>query len=120
MITNKRSVLGLCRSQSQSSSMWIKLGRTPFIKGISDAGSVDILASSIKTTGKSITLRDDDDDDIHVVQTCGTKDHECRVKFYKSKVLTTSARFTTSANIPMYMPQYFFLSAVSCHSNCTS
>lgn len=28
---------------------------TPFIRGISDAGSVDIEASSMNTTGKSIT-----------------------------------------------------------------
>ena len=43
---------------------------TPFIKGIKEAGSVDIDASSKKTTGKSITLRATHAAVIHVVQIC--------------------------------------------------
>ena len=42
---------------------------TPFIKGIKEAGSVDIDASSRKTTGKSTELRAQEHDEIHVVHT---------------------------------------------------
>jgi hypothetical protein len=41
---------------------------TPFIIGIKEAGSVDIEASSRKTTGKSTMLRDEQAAVIHVVQ----------------------------------------------------
>jgi hypothetical protein len=42
--------------------------RTPFINGISDAGSVAIDASSRKTTGKSMFLSSEDAAPMHVVQ----------------------------------------------------
>lgn len=43
---------------------------TPFIMGISEAGSVDIDASSKNTTGKSVTLRAVQAAVTHVVQIC--------------------------------------------------
>ena len=43
---------------------------TPRIKGISEAGSVDIEASSRNTTGKSRTLSAALADVMHVVQIC--------------------------------------------------
>jgi hypothetical protein len=42
--------------------------RTPFINGISDAGSVAMDASSRKTTGKSMFLSSEDAAPMHVVQ----------------------------------------------------
>ena len=39
--------------------------------GINDAGSVDIDASSRKTTGKSITFKATQAEVMHVVQICG-------------------------------------------------
>lgn len=44
--------------------------RTPFMMGIKDAGSVDMEASSRKTTGKSITFNATAADVMHVVQIC--------------------------------------------------
>ena len=43
--------------------------RTPFMSGMSDAGSVDMLASSMNTMGKSTLFSESDADVIQVVQT---------------------------------------------------
>lgn len=46
----------------------IDVQHTPFIRGMSDAGSVDIDASSRKTTGKSVTFNATHAEVMHVVQ----------------------------------------------------
>ena len=47
--------------------------RTPRMSGISVAGSVDMLASSTNTIGKSATLSDAEPAEIHVVHTCNSR-----------------------------------------------
>ena len=70
MIANQGDVLGLNKISKKPSASKMSKKRTPFIKGINDAGSVDMEASSRKTTGKSVTSNVPPADVMHVVQIC--------------------------------------------------
>jgi hypothetical protein len=69
VIANKGYVPGLqCRSSKPVEQARRKVVITPFTIGINEAGSVDIDASSRKTTGKSVTFNATHADVMHVVQ----------------------------------------------------
>jgi hypothetical protein len=69
MIPDQSKVLRLTKKNSvEKQSAGQKTEHTPFIMGIKEAGSVDMEASSRKTTGKSIMLRAEQAAVIHVVQ----------------------------------------------------
>ena len=68
MITDEGNVLALVVGQHCYQDA-LSRSRTPFINGTKLAGSVDMDASSMKTTGKSATLRTADAALMHVVQT---------------------------------------------------
>lgn len=61
--------VGMRREQKVQRNGSREGGLTPFMIGISEAGSVDIDASSRNTTGKSMTRSAADADVIHVVHT---------------------------------------------------
>lgn len=71
--------------------------RTPFMIGMSDAGSVDIDASSRKTTGKSMTRSAADADVIHVVHTYTRNKNDVRSHASRWVERMTVGGRTTSA-----------------------
>lgn len=88
---------------------------TPFIRGISEAGSVDMDASSRKTTGKSITLRAELADEMQVVQIYtrwGVRDFK-GLRCGRKGRHTTSAAEMISLNILCSMAQILERSAFS-------
>ena len=69
VVADQNHMLRLCQETREWAMGWPRMSsRTPFINGISDAGSVAIDASSRKTTGKSMFLSSDDAAPMHVVQ----------------------------------------------------
>jgi hypothetical protein len=57
VVTDERYMLGLAKNSSPNGQWGDIRQLTPFIRGMREAGSVDIEASSKKTTGKSMMFK---------------------------------------------------------------